>query len=63
EAGSIGVGFSIPSDVVQRVTDEIIADGTATHGLLGASVTPAASVEGATISGAYLADISAGGAA
>ncbi|MDZ8202115.1 trypsin-like peptidase domain-containing protein [Microbacterium sp. SSW1-59] len=63
ESGSIGVGFSIPSDVVQRITDEIIAEGSATHGLLGASVMPAASVEGATISGAYLADVSEGGAA
>ncbi|MAP63723.1 MAG: serine protease [Microbacterium sp.] len=63
ESGSIGVGFSIPSDVVQRITDEIIAEGGATHGLLGASVMPAAAVEGATISGAYLAEVVAGGAA
>ncbi len=62
-AGSIGVGFSIPSNVVQRVTDEIIADGSATHGLLGASVVASSSVEDATISGAYIQEISRGGAA
>jgi putative serine protease PepD len=62
-SGSIGVGFSIPSDVVKRITDEIIDNGEATHGLLGASVQPAASVEGATITGAYIAEIVPGGAA
>ncbi len=39
------MGFSIPSDIVKRITDEIIDSGEATHGLLGASVQPAASVE------------------
>ncbi|GAA5199432.1 S1C family serine protease [Microbacterium jejuense] len=62
-SGSIGVGFSIPSDIVKRVTDEIIENGQATHGLLGASVRAAASVEGATITGAYIAQVSDGGAA
>ncbi|WP_396642058.1 S1C family serine protease [Microbacterium sp.] len=62
-SGSIGVGFSIPSNIVERVTDEIIADGAATHGLLGASVVAASSVEDATISGAYIQEISSGGAA
>ena len=63
ESGSIGVGFSIPSNIVKRVTDEIIADGVATHGLLGASVQSAAAVEGATITGAYIAEVSPDGAA
>jgi len=62
EAGSIGVGFSIPSDIVKRISDEIIADGEATHGLLGASVRPAASVEGSTIMGAYIAEVADGAA-
>ncbi|WES65075.1 trypsin-like peptidase domain-containing protein [Microbacter sp. GSS18] len=62
-AGSIGVGFSIPSDIVQRITDDIIADGTASHGLLGASVQSAAYVDGVTITGAYVADVTADGAA
>lgn len=63
ESGSIGVGFAIPSDIVKRVTDEIIETGSATHGLLGASVRPAASVEGAEITGAYIAEVVSGGAA
>ncbi len=42
QSGSIGVGFSIPSDIAKRVTDEIIDNGKATHGLLGASVQSAA---------------------
>jgi putative serine protease PepD len=63
QAGSIGVGFSIPSDVAERIADEIIADGAATHGLLGASVQDAGTVEGSTITGAYIAEATAGGAA
>jgi putative serine protease PepD len=63
QAGNIGVGFAIPSDVVQRVTDEIIENGEATHGLLGASVQDAANVEGTTITGAYIESTVAGGAA
>ena len=37
-AGSIGVGFSIPSNTAERVAREIIDNGKATHGYLGASV-------------------------
>ncbi|MCT9820422.1 trypsin-like peptidase domain-containing protein [Microbacterium sp. W1N] len=62
-SGSIGVGFSIPSVVVQRVTDEIRENGEATHGLLGAMVQNAASQEDATNSGAYIAEVTSGGAA
>ena len=60
QSGSIGVGFSIPSNIVKRVTDEIIENGAATHGLLGANVQSAAAVEGATITGAYIAEVIAG---
>jgi len=63
QAGSIGVGFSIPSNVVERVTQEIIDTGSATHGLLGASVQNAAMIQGSTITGAYVADVTDGGAA
>jgi putative serine protease PepD len=63
QAGSIGVGFSIPSNIVQRITDEIIDTGAATHGLLGAMVGDAASQEGATTSGAYISEVTSGGAA
>jgi Trypsin-like serine proteases, typically periplasmic, contain C-terminal PDZ domain len=63
QAGSIGVGFSIPSNIVKRITDELIADGQATHGLLGAMVGDAAVREGATTAGAYISEVTAGGAA
>jgi len=63
ESGSIGVGFSIPSNVVQRITDEIIESGEATHGLLGAMVGDAASQDGATTTGAYISEVTTGGAA
>ncbi|MFF1542049.1 S1C family serine protease [Microbacterium sp. NPDC058269] len=63
ESGSIGIGFAIPSNIAKRVSDEIIADGAATHGLLGASVQDASSVQGATVSGAYIAKATDGGAA
>ena len=61
-AGSIGVGFSIPSNFAKRVADEIIANGTATHGLLGASVTDASSSTSSTV-GALISEVSSGGAA
>ena len=63
EGGSIGLGFSIPSNIAKRVSSEIIADGAATHGLLGASVRDASSVEDAQVSGAFIAEVTSGGAA
>ena len=63
QSGNIGVGFSIPSDIAQRISQEIIENGSATHGLLGASVQDAASVQGATTTGAYVAELTPGGAA
>lgn len=63
ESGSIGVGFAIPSNLAERVSSELIENGTATHGLLGATVSPAASVEGSTSVGAYVAGVTADGPA
>lgn len=63
DSGSIGIGFAIPSNIAERVSKEIIADGAATHGLLGASVRDAASVEGSDQAGAYIAEVTDGGAA
>ncbi|MGY4859942.1 trypsin-like peptidase domain-containing protein [Cryobacterium sp. AP23] len=61
-AGSIGVGFSIPANLAKRVSDEIIESGSASHGLLGASVTSASSENSATV-GALISEVSSGGAA
>lgn len=40
--GNIGVGFSIPINYADRIANEIITNGEATHGFLGVSVTAAA---------------------
>ena len=63
QSGNIGVGFAIPSDIAHRIAKDIIADGKATHGLLGASVQDASSVKGATVVGAAIASVTNGGAA
>ncbi|AVG24460.1 Stress response serine protease PepD [Pontimonas salivibrio] len=62
-AGSIGLGFSIPSNYAMRVANELIATGDASHGLLGATVTDAAFDENASVSGAAIDSVSPGGAA
>lgn len=41
QAGSIGVGFAVPIDYAQRIAQELIDNGEASHGLLGVSVAPA----------------------
>ena len=38
DSGSIGVGFAIPIDYAKRIANDIIADGTASHGMLGVEV-------------------------
>ncbi|MBH0099468.1 trypsin-like peptidase domain-containing protein [Salinibacterium sp. NSLL150] len=65
-AGSIGVGFAIPSNVASRVANEILESGTATHGLLGAAVADVTDdpiQSDAEVVGASIVDIVAGGAA
>ena len=37
-AGSIGIGFAIPSDLVKRVTNEIIDNGSVKHVVLGITI-------------------------
>ena len=63
EPGSIGLGFAIPSHIVQRVTGELMEHGEATHALLGARVQPSSSIDGTTVAGAYIVDVSPGEAA
>ena len=60
--GSIGVGFAIPADLAKRVANELIENGAATHGLLGATVRDASSSDGSIV-GAVIQDVTAGGAA
>jgi putative serine protease PepD len=66
QSGSIGVGFAIPSNLAQRIAAEIRESGTATHGLLGASikdVTDDSKQTNPTVVGASIIQLSSGGAA
>ncbi|GAB7068483.1 trypsin-like peptidase domain-containing protein [Mycobacterium hodleri] len=58
QSGSIGLGFAIPVDQAKRIADELIQTGTASHASLGVQVGNDASVDGAKI-----VDVTAGGAA
>jgi len=62
QSGNIGVGFAIPANLAKRVSDEIIANGSATHGLLGASVADVTSADSDTV-GASIKEVVSGGAA
>ncbi len=66
QPGSIGIGFAIPANFAQRIAAELMESGTATHGLLGASVTDVtedpAQVESQVI-GASIMELAGGGAA
>lgn len=65
-SGNIGVGFAIPVNYAQRVAQEIIDTGSASHGLLGASVSssPANNDQSAAFGdGALIQEIVSGGAA
>ena len=64
-SGSIGVGFAIPSNVAKRIAQEIMATGTASHGLLGAMVSDSANSDAAASFsvGAKVVKLTAGGAA
>lgn len=63
QSGSIGVGFSIPSNFAQRIATELIEDGSASHGLLGASVTDSINDAESTVVGALIDSVLPGGAA
>jgi putative serine protease PepD len=62
QSGSIGVGFAIPANLAKRVADEIISTGSASHGLLGATVKDATSDTSDTV-GAEIGEVTGGGAA
>lgn len=65
QAGNIGVGFAIPSNVAKRISDEIMATGSASHGLLGALVQDSQSSEDAASFsvGVKVVEVTVGGAA
>lgn len=63
EAGSIGVGFAIPSNTAFRIAQEIIDTGSASHGLLGALVRDRSDDQSTFSTGAYVEEVTEGGAA
>lgn len=64
EAGSIGLGFAIPVDLVKLIADQIIQTGQAQHSMLGVQIgTGSAEVNGETRMGAVVAEVQPGTAA
>jgi len=66
QSGNIGVGFAIPSNLAKRVAFDIINDGVASHGLLGATVMDAltdSAIATKTVVGASVQSVTNGGAA
>lgn len=60
-AGSIGLGFAIPSNLADRVGAELIADGEASHAYLGVSLSDGTgTADGVTRRGAVVEQVSDG---
>ena len=62
QAGSIGIGFAIPSDVAVRVASELIATGSSKNAAMGVTV-QGSDNEMAAVTGVPLQTVVAGGAA
>ena len=64
QAGSIGLGFAIPSDLVVSIADQLITSGSASHGLLGVTVKATTATVGSdTYVGAGVLDVTSGSGA
>ncbi|MEI6591345.1 MAG: trypsin-like peptidase domain-containing protein, partial [Actinomycetes bacterium] len=66
QAGSIGVGFAIPSNTAKRIAGELMSGKVASHALLGAMVSDAGASNtnaAAFTTGALVQGLTAGGAA
>jgi putative serine protease PepD len=51
QSGNIGVGFAIPSDQVRKTAEQLIANGKATHPVIGVLIDTAYKGEGVRIAG------------
>ena len=61
EAGSIGIGFAIPSNLVKRISEEIIKSGKARHVSMGVTITSGTvEADGVTRGGAKVNKVVAG---
>ncbi|MCH4209718.1 S1C family serine protease [Bifidobacterium sp.] len=64
EAGSIGIGFAIPANLVKRVSQEIIDNGSVKHVQLGVTISDAtAQADGVTRGGTKIASVVSGSSA
>lgn len=64
--GNVGIGFAVPAHTVRRITDELIANGRATHPYFGMSVAevpPALSARFGVQSALYVQSVVPGGPA
>ncbi|WP_225752931.1 S1C family serine protease [Actinotalea sp. Marseille-Q4924] len=60
-AGSIGLGFAIPSTLAERVAAELVEDGTASHAFLGVSLSDGtAETDGEVRRGAVIEEVTDG---
>lgn len=60
-AGSIGLGFAIPSNLADRIAAELLADGSAEHAFLGVSLSDGtATADGTTRRGAVVEQVTTG---
>ena len=57
--GNVGLGFAIPVDYAQRVAEELIENGEASHGMLGVTIVPAG--DQYVSSGAQVVEVVEGG--
>lgn len=63
-AGSIGLGFAIPVDLVKSVVEQLISTGSVDHAVLGVTIEPGtATVDGTTESGAKIDSVTSGSGA
>ncbi|GAA1071474.1 MULTISPECIES: S1C family serine protease [Tsukamurella] len=60
QSGSIGLGFAIPANLVQRISKELMDSGKASHAAVGVTVDPRQT--SVTRPGALVAEVSATGA-
>lgn len=64
QSGSIGIGFAIPSNLVKRVADQIVSNGSVQHAMLGVTIKSAnVEADGITRGGAQITTPSTGGSA
>ena len=65
-SGSVGLGFAIPVDIAKTISDELIANGRATHAFFGLQTVPIpaeAAAQAGVSGGLFVAGVTAGGPA